>query len=679
MSDARPVLLACVALAAVCASAVPKPGYYHPSSLQVGTKTRVIMGGDAVGGVRGAWFTGEGVKVTRIVGVPGYPRAPGRTQRGWMINWLYDILEEKPIVKSKPHRELPPEALLEETDWQECNWWTFLDERDHLELQTVARDFYTPENYPQATPALDHLLILDVEVDKDAKPGRRDIILYDGNSASAPHPFFITKEAHAAEPFFVIPKRGFPRNPKVALHLPPDIKPQSLPVHLDGQIWPGETDTFLLRLEEGQRLVCSMIGRELFPYLGDAVPGFFNPVLRLYDRNDHEVAFADDFYFLPDPVLTYTVPEDGFYKLAIHDNLYRGGPNFAYTVFCRDAQTDRPLYTPKERAFECYPQPAAFIPPKPAGDRTVKQGSIDVPGRVDRHVFTIAKPGTWHFELYGRRQGSPIDGVLKLYGPLGDLPLSVAPHLQTWDDNPGRLFVVKNVGSAELPIIKTNMLYEGSIPQAECDPSGTWTFTTPGRYCVTVADRAGQGGEHFDYTLVIDPATPSFEVFALNSACLVRGGRTSFTACVLRKDGFEGPITFESTEEYDVDGCFDGPALETDVSVSFKKEWEGLKRLDLYATGELPDGKTLRVRVTPTDPGEQAFAYSHLLPAHGFYFGTAGENVREKDKHPGPHLGAKKKTSHSNGQACSKCHEKKASDVKHNKGKSCNACHKDRD
>ena len=66
MSNIRSAVVAVAGLAAA-ALAVPKPGYYHPSSVQVGTKTRVIMGGDLVGGVKGAWITGEGVKISRIV------------------------------------------------------------------------------------------------------------------------------------------------------------------------------------------------------------------------------------------------------------------------------------------------------------------------------------------------------------------------------------------------------------------------------------------------------------------------------------------------------------------------------------------------------------------------------------------------------------------------------------
>ena len=243
MSNIRRACLVALGFCAAAALAVPKPGYYHPSSVQVGTTTRVVMGGDVVGGVQGAWVTGEGVKVKRIVPVPGFPRAAGRSERPFVRDWLYDLLEKK-LPPDKRHRELPEDALADETDWQECDWWFYLDDLDDLELQMVARDLYTPERYPQDTPALNHLLILDVEVAPDAKPGRRDIFLWDNGSLSAPHPFFVTKEPHLVEPFFVFPKRDNKIRLPHVLHIDPNFKPVPLPVHLDGQIWPGEVDKY---------------------------------------------------------------------------------------------------------------------------------------------------------------------------------------------------------------------------------------------------------------------------------------------------------------------------------------------------------------------------------------------------------------------------------------------------
>lgn len=699
------LLLVCLGLASA-ASAIPYPGYFFPSSMQQGTKTRVLVGGVMMGGVKNAYITGGGVKVTRIVVVPGFPRAPGKTQPGWIMNWYYDLLEDK-LPASKRHRELPPEALTEDSDWQECLWWPYLDERDDIEMQIVGRWWCTPERYPQATPALDQIVLLDVEVDKDAKPGRRDIILLDGGSASAPHSFFITKEPHVCERFFVAPTREqyHRRRLPAALHIPTKFDVLTPPIHIDGQAWPGETDSYQLRLKKGQHLVCDVKGREFMPFQGDAVPGWFNPVLRLYDKNNHEVAFADDYYYLPDPVLTYTVPEDGIYRLDIHDNLYRGRQDCVYMISCFLHDDDRVPFTPQERAFECFPPAASHEVPKADGKTVVKKGVIDYPGRVDRYYFDVKDPGTaMKFELFSRRRGSPLDGVLKLYGPMGTLPLSAAPLCAEWDDYPNALYVLKNVGDDDKPIIKTNMVYVGSVTQFEIDPVGTWKFREPGRYCITVGDSSGfGGGEDYGYELAMSPLKPSFEVYASTSAFLSHPGGSAarFKACVVRRNGFTGPITFDSTDEFEVSGEFPEGEVETDVTVnSLKADWSGVRVVQLTASGELPDGEKLTVRVTPCDPAEQAFAYTHYLPQIGFFFCSPGESLRQPEPHPLPHLNnsealsakagdgkdgkdgkgaaamkTKKPQTHSNGRACLDCHDKKKKGQRHTHGKACTSCH----
>jgi len=627
-----------LALAAGGAFAIPYPGYYFPSGMQVGTKVRVVIGGTGMGGVKGAYVTGEGVEVTRVVQVPTFPRASGKTQRPFASNWIYDRLEKKPGADK--HREFPPEALTDDTDWEESLWWPYVDERDDLEMQIIMRDMFTPESYPQPTPALDKLIILDIEAAPNAKPGRRDIVIYDGGSASAPHSFYVTREPHVQEQFFVIPSRAQKQKMSVpaVLHLPTEIPPQPLPVWIDGQNWPGETDSFLLRLEEGQNLVCDFIGRELLPYLGDAVPGFFNPMIRLYNSKGEQVATADDFSYLPDPVLTYKVPEDGFYRLDVHDNLYRGRSDFVYTIHCYSAPDDAAPFTPQQRAFMCFPPPAAHIPPeKAAPGGFIKKGTLKFPGHEDRYYIDVQHPGEeWRFELFGRRMGTPIDGVLRLYGPMGTLPLSAAPRLAEWDDDPGKLFAIKNVGDDVNPIIKTNMLYVGGVPQVETDPVGRWKFAEAGRYCVTVSDRIRAGGENYDYTLVMEPFEPTFEVYASTSAFTDQG---TFKAHVLRR-GFKGPISFDNSNDFNVSGEFtDDDQVETTVTVQpTRSDWTGIISTQLYASGELPDGRRKRVRVTPCDSVEQAFAYTHLLPQAAFFFCKSSEDVLERPAHPLPHL-----------------------------------------
>ncbi|MFO0824755.1 MAG: hypothetical protein U0792_16830 [Gemmataceae bacterium] len=51
----------------------------------------------------------------------------------------------------------------------------------------------------------------------------------------------------------------------------------------------------------------------------------------MYDSTGKELAAADDGYFA-DPVLTFTVPKDGEYRVAVRDAKYDGDPRWAYAL-----------------------------------------------------------------------------------------------------------------------------------------------------------------------------------------------------------------------------------------------------------------------------------------------------------------------------------------------------------
>src|SRR5208283_2109058 len=72
--------------------------------------------------------------------------------------------------------------------------------------------------------------------------------------------------------------------------------------------------------------------RELLPYLADAVPGWLQAVLTLYDARGKELEYEADFRFHPDPVLLFKIPSDGEYVLEIRDALYRGREDFVYRI-----------------------------------------------------------------------------------------------------------------------------------------------------------------------------------------------------------------------------------------------------------------------------------------------------------------------------------------------------------
>ena len=572
------------------------PGYFYPASVQAGEKVRIVSGGMGYGGIKGAWISGEGVKVTKITQVPGLPRSPGKTEIPWVREWFYEIL-----AGTVEHHELPPEALTDDTDWQKNPWLCNLDEHtDPLEMQIIGRYLYTPEDYPQATPALDHLIILDVEVDKNAKPGSRMIMLYSGNDISAPHPLRVTTEPHVREPEYVIPPlKDRHAGLNVVLHYPSNIVANTIPVSFDGQCWPSENDVFKVKLPKGKRVTFVMTAREFLPYLGDAVPGWFNPVMRLSDSKGKEVAYADDFFYLPDPIMSLIVPEDDVYKLEVHDNLYRGRSDFVYTVRVYEDEKDGPSYTPQQRAFETYPPPCNHLPPKPGSGADLRTGKIDFPGRVVRHDFKIDEPKRLSFEVFARRCGSPLDPELRLYGPLdGKTPLKSAPLLVTWNDC-GKFLC-------------------GSLAQALTDARGSWTFLEPGNYCVTVSDETGDGGEDYTYTLAIEKLEPTFEVYATRSSFL--GSSGSFEVKVVRRNGFKGDIQIEGGDGFTSYDIVPADADSAEVTVSSSDSWSGMKFAQLTASAEIAPGKRKTVTIVPGDPVEQAFAYTHYLPASSFTF-----------------------------------------------------------
>ena len=585
----RRILASILIASSLATSAAPQAAYYFPCGVQAGTTNRIVVGGQGFWGLRGGWVSGEGVEVVNVVKVPGFPtQGGGEGEVAWVSSWLDGVWDGK---KSKPL--LPSFKALR--TWRRCPWWDTLDERDPIELSIIAREIYIRKNPLQTSPALAQLVILDVVARPDARPGVRDIVLYDDKDITAPHPFFVTAEPHSSELLFAPPSK-----------VKPDERIFDLPIVLDGQIMPGETDSFNINLSRGRRLVCTLVGRELLPYIGDAVPGFFNPVMRLVDVGGHEVAVSDDFHFLPDPVLACDIPADGSYRLEVHDNLFRGRADFVYAVTCRMDDGDKPLPTPQERAFACFPPPSAHIPPSPSSGSYLFSGKIDYPGRVVTHDFEVPSPGEYSFELFARRRGSPLDGIVRLYGPVSFLPQSMTPLLATWDD-------------------VTNKFHVGSVPQAECDSMGTWRFEKAGKYRVTVSDSGGAGGPDFDYALAVARAEPSFAAYASKSSFLMQAGRTSsakFKVHVVRRGGFAGSVRLDGSEDFSfANGEIPAGSDEAEVVASLKRSREpGMLTASFTASAEVAPGRRITVPVVPTDEAQQAFAYTHHLPARSFFF-----------------------------------------------------------
>jgi len=576
--------LACALLAALPLSAAePYVGYLSPAGQRRGTTNQVVVGGQHLDKVNAGWFSGEGVRVLSVKHVPNAPH-PEAGQRKYLSDWL------KAIAAGKPEQPPIPENA-KTNEWRHSSWWDRLGELDPLELSMVESDLFVKRNALQMSPALRQRLILTVAVDADAPEGAREFRAVGKDGLSPPRPFLISSAPHHEEPRFAAPFHPAAEVPAVT----------NLPAVLDGTVLPGETDRRRFRLRGGVAVTFRAVARELQPYVGDAVPGFFNAALSVKDGTGKELAFADDNVYHPDPVLTFIPPADGVYTLEIRDLLYRGREDFVYSIAVSEGAAH---LSPAEAVL--WPVPGEEIP-KDALIASFR-GRLAKPGDTATHTFDVAEAGTCVVDLLARRAGSALDGKLTVTDAAGNT-------LAVFTDT-------------------TNAFFRGSIVQGELDPVGTVRLPGPGKYAVTVSDEAGLGGADWTYDLRLHRPAPRFEAWlSRSSAALRAGGSAKATVFIRRPDGFSGDIRLEPNEfvAFKPDTV---PAASNRLSVVLvprTKKPMPPREIELYASSA--DGApSRRVRIVPADVYNQAFAWDHLLPSRNFVLRILGGKTGKRQK-----------------------------------------------
>jgi hypothetical protein len=171
----------------------------------------------------------------------------------------------------------------------------------------------------QDIPQIEEKVRVRIVIDKDAEIGLHDFRL-EMESGYSNRIFFDVNELNEINEVEPNDK------PSTACVLP------KLPCVVNGQILPGERDCFRFTASKGETIVCLTKARLLVPYLADAVPGWFQPILTLRDAGGKEVAYDDDFGDNPDPVIIYKIPQTGDYTIEIKDAVYRGREDFVYRI-----------------------------------------------------------------------------------------------------------------------------------------------------------------------------------------------------------------------------------------------------------------------------------------------------------------------------------------------------------
>ena len=603
---------------------LPHIGYVFPAGVQRGTSCELVIGGQFLQGARDVLVSGSGVTVSEV-----NFRKPLAMKRA---NDLRNYLQEarKKLMESKDRTP----AALAGLDTNEMITKILKDSgatdeeiRGYLEMRQQRAD---PKRQPNTQIA--ETVTCKVEISLDAETGPHEVRVLAPNGASNPVSFCIGQLPEAKVSGTL--GKTFDTAGRV-----------TLPTVLNGQILPGTIDHYSFEARKGARVVVAMQARDLIPYLADAVPGWFQPVVVLYDSTGKEIAYANDYRFSPDPVFCCEIPENGVYVLEIKDALYRGREDFVYRVTVGEIPFVTGIFplggkTEASTTVDVWgwnlPRNKAIIKPssedgvhpvsdlrngvvigeisfassslpevmekEPNNDPKAAQrvklpvivnGHIDSPGDVDVFVFSCKAGEKVVAEVVARRLNSPLDSWIKVTDETG--------YQVAFNDD------MDDKGAALLT--------------HQADSYLTFTAPATGDYYIYLGNAQHKGGSEYGYRLRISPPQPDYALRVVPSSLNARpGGVCAVTLYALRKDGFSGDINLklkDAPEGYSLQGgCI--PAGQDSVRATLIMSPRlGDAPVSLTLEGRATvNGKEMVHPVVPADDMLQAFAYHHLVPAN---------------------------------------------------------------
>ena len=602
----------------------PHIGYVYPAGAQAGTSVAVVVGGMNFGGLKDASVSGGGVNVKSVK----FSR-PFNSISPDLANELKPILTaiekgEDPLAASIKNSEsvlsklkkqyeadmaenpagdkkkeekpkdqnsyenmfkiVPGERLLY-IDKTPDEVIKIIKDLSPLEYQCLCKDVFTKRNVLQASPAIEQNAIIELEIEKDAMPGFRELHLSSPTGASNPLLFVIGNLPETSAPYFC----GVDKNPVRIIETFPSIA--------NGQILPGEIDKLKFKAKAGEKYAFSLMGRKLMPYLGDAVPGWFQPVISVHDGKGKILEFSDDNLFDPDPVLGFAASSDGEYELRIRDSIYRGREDFVYRLKAEIGPPPQIEMKKLELDYEIENVRESEKNNSLSEAQAIKypvliDGAIDSPGDVDFFRIKAGKGDKIVAEVFARRLDSPLDSIIQIMDGNGKILF--------WNDDWNQLNVGNHTHHSD-----SYLLCE--IPE-------------DGEYFIKISDSQAKGGEKFKYKLRIDRPRPDFQIFMDPSVLNGNAGvAIPFTVNVFRMDGFDLPIVVNAGKDpsgIKMEGNEIPPGVETiRMTMSVPPDTkQGFYKIEVSAKAEI-GGREISRRVVPTDDVMQAFLYRHLVPA----------------------------------------------------------------
>ncbi len=265
----------------------------------------------------------------------------------------------------------------------------------------------------------------------------------------------------------------------------------------------------------------------------------------------------------------FEVPEDGEYRIRIHDLTYQGGVGYFYRLSLRSlsAESALPVF-PAITDVRGFSWPPAGLADQAAGSET-EPNSADQPQQitlpcdiagafataadVDTFEFAAEKGDVWWVEVASERLGRPTDPAVLIQQLTEENGLIKATDLIEFSDIASPIKPSSNGYSYDGPP------YNGG----SADLIGKLEIPATGRYRLQLSDLFG--GTRNDprniYRLVIRRAAPDFALCAwglhmelrngdrnaISKPLALRGGATiALEVAVVRRDGFNGAIQLQA-------------------------------------------------------------------------------------------------------------------------------------
>jgi hypothetical protein len=627
----------------------PYIGFAYPAGGRQGTTFQAKLGGQNLDGVDKVLVTGDGVSAEIVE----YYRKIGPQEITLLREQLNDL--KRAMAKTQPKGVAA--VLTAKKDSGDAMMaapaagrQTSSPGKGAASAELVARIESRMREYCNrpACASLSSLVLLKITIAPDAEPGKRELRLATWQGVSNPLVFFVGQVPETARKpmrtadFQVLGKEELAQRKRPEEEVEVRV---TVPCTMNGQIASGEENLYRFQARKGQRLVISAEARDLIPYLADAVPGWFQAVLTLYDANGKEVAYNDDYRFKPDPLILFDVPEDGEYVLHVTDAIYRGREDFVYRVTVGELPFVTSIFPLGARVGEQasvemkgwnLDKAKPVLPPKDAGpgiyhvtanggklvsnavpfalgtlpESFDKESNNDpshaqevnlpivVNGRVDKQddwdVFKVAGRGgeTIVAEVYARRLDSPLDSMLKITDARGKVLAYNDDH-----EDPGT-----------------------GLNTHHADSYVMFQLPADGDYYVHLGDTGRHGGEAYAYRLRISPPQPDFALRVVPSSAALRSRSTAaLTVYSIRKDGFADPIklSLKNPPQGFTAAAVTMSANQEVTRIMVKTDLTGTKEpvdLVVQGTAEIGDREVSHDAV-PTEDMMQAFLWRHLVPA----------------------------------------------------------------